>query len=342
MGKSSSPTPPNPQATAASQASANRDAVRESALTSQINQVTPYGSLRYTGSVGEPDRTAWQTLAPAQQQMLNQANQAGMQYGQIANSQLGQVAGTLSTPFDINSLGPTPTADPAAWQRAYDSIIQRNQPQADQQRAAMQTQLANQGIDLGSEAYRNANDIYNRGQNDFALGAQGLATGQQQADFGMQQGAYNQALQSALTGRQVPMNELAALMSGQQVQQPQFVNSGQYNVAPADIMGATYGNYNAEINAAAAKNQGLYGLYGAGLQAAAYTSPEWSSWSDRRLKRDIVRIGEVDGMGVYTFRYVWDNVRRIGLMAQEVMRVRPHAVSEINGFLAVNYAEALA
>lgn len=342
MGKSSSPTPPDPKATAAAQASANKDAVRESALVSQINQVTPYGNLTYSGSVGGPDRTATQTLAPDQQTMLNQSNQAGMQFGQIANNQLGQVSGHLSSPFDINSLGPTPAADPQAWQRSYDSIIQRNQPQMDQQRAALDTRLANQGIDVGSEAYRNSYDIFNRGQNDFALGAQGQATGQQQADYGMQANAYQQALQSALTGRQVPLNELSALMSVQQVQQPSYVNPGQYNVAPAGIMDATYANYNAQQNAAIAEQQGLYGLLGAGAQAAAYTYPAWSSWSDRRLKRDIVRIGEVDGMGVYTFRYVWDNVRRIGLMAQEVMRVRPHAVSEINGFLAVNYAEALA
>ena len=333
MGKSSSPTPPNPQATAAAQASANQDAVRESALVSQINQVTPYGSLQYTGSVGEPDRTAWQTLAPAQQQILNQSNQAAMQRGEIANNQLGQVAETLSTPFDINSLGPTPTADPQAWQRAYDSIIQRNQPQADQQRAALETQLANQGIDLGSEAYRNAYDIYNRGQNDFALGAQGQAMGQQQADFGLQQGAYNQALQSALTGRQVPLNELAALMSGQQVQQPQFVNSGQYNVAPGDIMGATYGNYNAEANQAAANNQGLYDLLGSAAMAAAY------GWSDRRLKRDIVRVGERNGLPLYFWRYLWGALG-MGHMADEVRIPHPSAVIRMpNGFDAVNYGE---
>ena len=105
MGKSSSPTPPDPKATAAAQASANKDAVRESALVSQINQVTPYGNLTYSGSVGGPDRTATQTHAPDQQTMLNQSNQAGMQFGQIANNQLGQVSGHLSSPFDINSLG---------------------------------------------------------------------------------------------------------------------------------------------------------------------------------------------------------------------------------------------
>ena len=340
MGKSrgSAPTPPDPERTAAAQASANRDAVRESALVNQINQVTPYGSLSYTGDVGSADRTATQTLAPAQQRMLDQSNRAGLRFGQIANSQLGRVSGQLSTPFDINSVGPVPTAGQQGWDQAYDAIIQRNQPQMDQQRAALETRLANQGIDMGSQAWATGMDDFNRAQNDFRLGAQGQATGQQRAQYGMDSAAYSQALQSALTGRQVPLNELSALLSGQQVQQPQFVNSGQYQVNPADIMGATYGNYNGEMNAynaqqgaSSANTQGLYGLLGSGAMAAAYTYP---SWSDRRLKRDIVRIGMRKGLPLYIWRYLWGAVG-IGHMSDEVPA---HAVIRMpNGFDAVNY-----
>lgn len=62
-------------------------------------------------------------------------------------------------------------------------------------------------------------------------------------------------------------------------------------------------------------------------------------FSDRRLKRDIRRIGtRSDGLGVYEFEYVWGGGRRTGLMAQEVREVYPHAVGERAGFLTVDYA----
>lgn len=269
--------------------------------------------------------------------MLDASNQAGIQYGQIANSQLGQVAGNLSTPFDVSALGPVPVAGNQGWQRAYDSIIQRNQPQMDQQRAALETRLANQGIDIGSAAYASAMDDFNRAQNDFRLGAQNQAMSQQQAQLGMDQAAYNQALQASLMARQTPINELAALLSGAQVQQPNYVSTGQYQVNPADIMGAIYGNYNGQLNAynaqlqnQAANRQGLFDLLGSGAMASAYM------WSDRRLKRDIIRIGERNGLPLYVWRYVW-GATGIGHMADEVRKVRPDAVMRVGAFDAVNY-----
>jgi len=112
MGKSndSAPAPPDPVATANAQASANRAAVRESALMNQIGQNTPYGSLFYTGEIGSPDRAVNTTLAPAQQAMLDQQNAASLQYGQIANNQLGVVADQFSSPVDFSSVGPAPQA----------------------------------------------------------------------------------------------------------------------------------------------------------------------------------------------------------------------------------------
>ena len=64
-----------------------------------------------------------------------------------------------------------------------------------------------------------------------------------------------------------------------------------------------------------------------------------SAFSDRRLKTDIERIGErEDGLGVYVYRYLWSPVRFIGVMAQEVLKVKPEAVIHTpSGFLAVNY-----
>lgn len=66
-------------------------------------------------------------------------------------------------------------------------------------------------------------------------------------------------------------------------------------------------------------------------------------FSDRRLKNDIEQVGALyDGTPVYRFRYVKDQAMRIGLMADDVEKYAPDAVSEIEGFKAVDYAMATA
>jgi len=62
-------------------------------------------------------------------------------------------------------------------------------------------------------------------------------------------------------------------------------------------------------------------------------------FSDARLKRDITRIGATaHGFGLYTYRYLWDDRLRVGVMAQEVIRSRPDAVvTNPDGYYMVNY-----
>jgi hypothetical protein len=62
-----------------------------------------------------------------------------------------------------------------------------------------------------------------------------------------------------------------------------------------------------------------------------------SIFSDRRLKTDIVKLGEeADGLGRYRYRYLWESEPREGVMADEVARLRPWALGpEIGGFATV-------
>jgi hypothetical protein len=62
--------------------------------------------------------------------------------------------------------------------------------------------------------------------------------------------------------------------------------------------------------------------------------------SDRRLKENIVKIGEEpDGLGVYEFNYIGQPERNVGVMAQEVAELRPHALGPTteDGYMTVNY-----
>lgn len=62
--------------------------------------------------------------------------------------------------------------------------------------------------------------------------------------------------------------------------------------------------------------------------------------SDRRLKHDVVKVGERNGFNWYEFAYNDEpGTRYRGVMADEVRTERPDAVVELdNGYLAVNYA----
>jgi hypothetical protein len=64
------------------------------------------------------------------------------------------------------------------------------------------------------------------------------------------------------------------------------------------------------------------------------------SVSDRRLKTDIVKVGILTPeIPLYRFRYLWGNEVFVGVMAQDLLAVRPDAVVVNDaGYYAVNYA----
>ncbi len=85
---------------------------------------------------------------------------------------------------------------------------------------------------------------------------------------------------------------------------------------------------------------GALGSLGMGLGAmGAFKFANPIKLSDERLKRDIVKVGErPDGLGIYLYRYLWSPIVHLGVMAQEVLKVKPQAVvTTPSGFYAVDY-----
>lgn len=184
--------------------------------------------------------------------------------------------------------------------------------------------------------------------NTVGTAANGIAAG-----GGAQQG-YNNYLQMA--GYAPAMRQMAQGVTGQGAASG-LLNSG----ATAKAL-QTRG---AEINQGFFNNylQQLAGLSGLGLQAGGLVantgqkststggSPSTlgsiastvggiaSIFSDRRLKRDIERMGEFpDGLGIYAYRYVMGAKRVLGVMADEVAKLRPWALGpERAGYATVNY-----
>ena len=63
-------------------------------------------------------------------------------------------------------------------------------------------------------------------------------------------------------------------------------------------------------------------------------------FSDIRLKKNIKKIGHrSDGLGIYSYEYIWGGGQQIGVMAQEVINVYPEAISSVGGFFVVDYSK---
>jgi len=63
-------------------------------------------------------------------------------------------------------------------------------------------------------------------------------------------------------------------------------------------------------------------------------------FSDERLKTDKKKIGKTDkGANIYTFRYKGDEQMRMGVMAQELEKLDPKAVTTVQGVKLVNLEE---
>ena len=338
MGKSASAPPPPDYAGAARETAAgNLDAARANIAANRVNQYTPYGSLEYEVSgedkFGNPMWKATQGLAPAQQQLLDYQNKASLGLGELTGKGLGYVSNMLDNPFDVSQLPSTGINPSQSYQDAY---MQRLAPQLQQGRERLEQQLANQGIQLGSEAYDRAMSNQAQRENDLLLGAttQGFGVGQQARQSALQEQAYL---------RNEPLNTLSAVRTGAQVQGPTFVNPAmQVNTAGADILGATQMDFNARMGAANAQNasnnamtQGLFSLGGAALM------------SDIRTKENIEVIG-VAKNGLTVYKYEYKNEFKdhelagsgvyYGYMAQEVEQVYPYAVRTLNdGYKVVDY-----
>ena len=233
--------------------------------------------------------------------------------------------------------------------------------QANQQRFAQQTGL--RGQQFGERQAEAAFANQARGQAftqgaagaEFANNAQAQRFAQsQQANAlnnQLQQQAYQQAagnaqlqntarqnaLQEQIYDRNMPLNDLAALM-GQSggIQLPQFAQSPNVAVQSGDLVGASLAANQQAIDVAKARQQASSGFMG-GLMELGGALGGAAIMSDIKSKTNIKRIGKYKGHNLYSYNYIDRVGDWIGVMAQEIEKVIPEAVQEINGMKHVNY-----
>ena len=154
-------------------------------------------------------------------------------------------------------------------------------------------------------------------------------------NFNQSTAARNQQIAEANQAQQQPLNILNALRTGAQVSSPQFNAAPQANVAGTNTAQITQNDYNNQLglynSQVGSNNQMMGGLFGLGASAI-------TKYSDRRLKTNIERIGTHPlGIGIYSYDYIWGE-HDIGVMADEVEKVKPEAVVDgPSGYKMVDY-----
>lgn len=291
MGKSSPPPAPDYTGAAKETAAGNLEAAKYTTEANRINQYTPYGSITYNQTPTAAGGTQWsmnQSLSPEQQALFNQNQQINQSLGNVAQQGLGYVQSALDKPLSFE--GMQAIQDPGQIQQqasdaAYQNATQYLDPQFAQSQQAMESQLANQGITRGSEAFNREMENFGR-QKQQAYGSarnQAYLQGLQGAGQAYSQGMGNrqQQITEAQTLQQNPLNMLNAVRSGQQMQTANLPQQlSQYNqqgVAGPDLLGAASatGNYNQGVYNAQQAGQsnmvgGLFGLGGAALGAGGW------------------------------------------------------------------------
>jgi hypothetical protein len=207
------------------------------------------------------------------------------------------------------------------------------------QAAAANAAAANQAAAFRAQAANEAGR-FNAGAMETALARQ-LSAGGALGSLGAQEGAdtrANVALQGQMGAEQ---RAIAQALAGAPISVLQAL-AGTYSGLPLNLLsGETMTG--TQTGSSTSKSWDPMGVFSnalnAGGSAAQGASAIMTALSDRRLKTDVERIGErPDGLGVYAFRYLWSPVRHIGVMAQEVLGVKPEAVVHLpGGYMAVNY-----
>jgi hypothetical protein len=320
-----------------------------------VNASGPTGAVRYVEDPTAPGGYRQETsLSPGEQQNYDRSTSvygsaldtAGQQIGRV-NTALGQGLNTEGLP-ELQGYN-SPDFDRQRFEDSvYASQTRRLDPQFDRLERSQDARLAAQGLGANSDATRSLRQDFARDRNDAYAAARDQAIqagGSEQSravqnaiaggTFGNQ--ARTQGLQERAYVQNQPLQQLQALLGTGQVGMPQGIQYSPTGVGQTDVLGANAlsqqqrnANYQAQIGQQNALMSGLFQLGGAAIGA-----------SDRRLKRDIKRVGTMaNGLPVYEYRYVWGRKRHIGVMAQDVLKAGIDAVvRHWTGFLMVDYGK---
>lgn len=272
------PAAPDPTIVANAQAAANSETARLQQKMNYVNQYGPDGSIEFN-PIGDDRYSMTTRLNPNAQAAYDAQGRVDMSMNQMAEEGIGRLRSTMASPFSFANAPKAPGVDDFSADRdkVTNAIIARNQPMMDRTRAGTETQLRNQGLQPGSEAWKAAMDDVSRQENDANIAALMAGSQEQSRLYGIGTDARGRAIQEMTAERSQPINEIAALLGTGQVSMPNYVGTPQTGVNGTDVMGAyslsnsvAMNNYNQKVGSRNAFMGALGGLAGAGLGGYMY------------------------------------------------------------------------
>lgn len=300
----------------------------------------------------------------ARMQALLQGQQFALTEGQFANQatqdafqgQLAQAGFNNQSRQNMFGMGAAATqANNQATQAEFDArsrqadVANQNAANlfaANMARAGFNNQTQQQRFDAGlAQTGFNNQAAANQFQAGLAANAANNQSSMAEYQAGSERAAFanqlrQQQIQERLASRNQPINEISALLGGGQVSLPQFPQFRAGNIANTPVGEYVYRGYEQESKNWQAQAQMQAQAMGGMFSLGGSLISGLFGLSDRRTKRDVRQIGtRHDGLAVYAWRYHWDapNVTRIGVMADEVAKIYPDAVTVRAGIAHVDY-----
>lgn len=273
----SPPPPPNYEAAAQAQGAANLEAAQASSRLNNPNVINPYGTQTWQEGADPSARpTMTQTFSPEQQALYEKQTQTKQQLGELGMQGATALQGIVGRDLDLSGAPAAPGDAAATRESVINAMMGRVDEDTARTRDQANSDLIAAGIRPGTKAYQDRMFAIDRGYNDARQQAI-LAAGQEgQRDFNMDTQARKDAIAELLAQRQTPLNEVTALMSGSQVNNPFAVPGAAQNanIAPAPLFGAATAQgqadmnaYNAQAAQAGGLMSGLFSLGAAGVGA---------------------------------------------------------------------------
>jgi hypothetical protein len=221
--------------------------------------------------------TITQTLTPQQQKLLDLQVETQGLLGGLAKQGAGAMEGLIGKRLDLSKLPAGPGNAEATRNKVIQAMMSRVNQDTANERDNLNSNLIAAGIRPGSKAYDDRMHLVDRAYNDARNNAYVAAGQEASRDFGMDTQRRAQGLSEMLTERQMPLNEISALMSGSQVSNPFAVpgyspmnpQGTPYMQALQGLSGYNTDLYNSEAAQAGGINSGLFGIGSAALMAGA-------------------------------------------------------------------------
>lgn len=295
------PSAPDAGQLAQTQTDANIKAAETSASINRPDINTPFGSQTWS-RVADPSQPGGfryiqnNTLSAGEQQLYDADTANKIAKQGIASGLQGAAADAVKTPFSLSGQPALQTSvangDKYASERdkvadaVYQQGLRQLKPGMDQATEAQDSQLRNQGLMPGTQAYDTALENLRRSQsnqlNDLTDRATQAGGAEQSRLAGLDltsanfaNNARQQSIQEALLQRTQPLAELNSFTSGAAPTTPTFQPFGTSSVAPTNTIGAAQFQAQGEQNAYNARQAQLQSLLNLGTSMYASNQPQY-------------------------------------------------------------------